>query len=312
MRSFCIILPRMDELSLRIFLTLARKRSFSKAAEYHYLTQPAISRRIKQLEEHAGTKLFERGKGQRILLTRAGRAFLEHAERILSLYDKLYEDLSQHSMVAEGKFIFGASTTLGEYVLPKVISAYRRSNPHVEMFLKVESTKKIKELLLQRSLCMGLLEEVVEEEEFECKKFLESELLLIVPNGHRIFSDDKVRFSQVLKDPWILREEGSGTRKIIEETLQSKGLKLSSLNIKIELDSTEAVKNAVREGLGISLISELSLLKDSEGLSQKRFEDINFKGKFYLCYDRYNKRAKACKEFSQFLLSLDFERILKG
>jgi DNA-binding transcriptional LysR family regulator len=100
----------MDDLSLRIFLTLARKRSFSKAAEYHYLTQPAVSRRIKQLEEHTGTKLLKRGKGQRIFLTKVGRTFLEHAERILALYDKLYEGLSQHSMKEVERNISCAST----------------------------------------------------------------------------------------------------------------------------------------------------------------------------------------------------------
>lgn len=301
----------MDELSLRIFLTLAKESSFSKTGEYHYLTQPAISRRIKKLEEFVGTKLFERGKGQRIHLTKVGSKFLEYAERIIALYDKLYEDLSKDSLNKKDGFLCGASTTIGEYILPKILSIYKKRNPDVEIFLKVENAKRIKELLLQKSICMGLVEEEIEEEEFECIKFLEDEFLLLMSDKHPISKRERVYFSDILNEPWIMREEGSCVRRMIEEVLKSKGLGISNLNITMELASTEALKNAVRENLGISLIPTLSVRKNLEGLVQKRVEDVNFFANFYICYNRYNKRTKACKEFLDFLLSLDFRQLLK-
>lgn len=267
---------------LHIFYTVAEKGSFSAAAQALHMTQPAVTMQIQSLEDYFGAKLFQRST-KRIEITEAGRTLLPYARSGMELIQQAEAAMSSYSRMLEGRLQLGASLTVGEYILPQLLGPFTRENPNVVIRLKVMNTTQIVEEILNHHLNFGLVEAPIEHPDIMAEAIMSDELKLVVPARHPLADVDEVTIDQLYEHPIILREPGSGTRRVMEEELARQERKASELNIAMELGSTGAIKSAVEAGLGISLISEASVKHEKTlGLVKvKTVKGLEFKRQFY-------------------------------
>ncbi|MGC8482385.1 MAG: selenium metabolism-associated LysR family transcriptional regulator [Thermodesulfobium sp.] len=243
----------------KVFLVAAERESFTQAAKELYLTQPAVSFQIQALEDFFGAKLFKR-TGRKVELTDAGDTLLPYAKKIIDAMDESKKAIEQVGAAKTGKLVVGASTTIGIYILPPLIAIYRSKYPQTIISIRVENTEGIEEALLRKDIDFGLIEGFVKSSYVKREKFRDDELVLIVP-AHHPWSD-VIELSDLMIEPLILREEGSGTRMVLEGALMEKSLSVSDLNINMVLGNTEAIKHAVAAGLGVSFVSKCTIGKE--------------------------------------------------
>ncbi|MGG2201815.1 LysR family transcriptional regulator [Paenibacillus validus] len=242
---------------LHIFYTVAEKGSFSHAAGALHMTQPAVTMQIQSLEDYFGTKLFVRST-KRVELTEAGRTLLPYAKKSIELI-KETTLVCQSSRICWRAASSGASLTVGEYILPRLLGPFGLEYPNISVSMKVINTKQILEEVLNHQLTFGLVEAEVKHSDLHTEAVLSDELKLILPKDHPLGDFDLVPVEELMKYPFVLREQGSGTRRVMEEELTRAGYDPSSLKIVMELGSTGAVKSAVEAGLGISILSNRRL-----------------------------------------------------
>jgi len=235
---------------LQAFVTIVEEKSFTKAADRLYQTQPALSIQIKNLENILEVKLIER-KEKEILLTDAGSIFYPEAKKMLENYTRTIEALAELKGLHQGNLSIGASTLPGEYILPEIVGKFKKIYPGVKVELKIADTGEVIEALKNREVQIGFLGVFPDEQKLYVHEFREDQLQLVVSPKH----EKNFQWSKFPIDSLILREHGSGTRKIIEEHLK-KNLNLNKIIPKMEVGSTRAVINMVAAGLGISYISE--------------------------------------------------------
>ena len=243
----------------KVFLVAAERESFTQAAKELYLTQPAVSFQIQALEDFFGAKLFKR-TGRKVELTDAGDTLLPYAKKIIDAMDESKKAIEQVGAAKTGKLVVGASTTIGIYILPPLIAIYRSKYPQTIISIRVENTEGIEEALLSKDIDFGLIEGFVKSSYVKREKFRDDELVLIVPAHHPW--PDIIELSDLMIEPLILREEGSGTRMVLEGALMEKSLSVSDLNINMVLGNTEAIKHAVAAGLGVSFVSKCTIGKE--------------------------------------------------
>jgi len=244
-----------------VFRAVAEQLSFRKAAEELYLTQPAVSLQIKALEEDLGVQLFDRA-GTHITLTAAGKTLLHYGEQVKALLEEAERDIAALSGEHVGQLALGASTTIAQYVLPRLLGEFRRENPRVHPTLISGNTEHIVEALGKQKISLGFIEGPARNREVKTEPFLEDELVLIVSTAHEWAELNSVPCAAISSVPLLMRERGSGTRHVVEMALERQGVKRSSLQIVMELDSTEAIKSAVEAGLGIGFVSRWAIAKD--------------------------------------------------
>lgn len=290
--------------SIRIFLTVVEKKSFSKAAKALFLTQPAISFQIQMLEDYYGTKLFDR-VNRTINLTAAGELLLRYAEEMTKMQSQLEREMQELTGTVKGKMLIGASTTIGEYILPYVMGDFKKENPDVEMHLEIANTEEIEKRLTESSLDFGIVEGPVSNKDINQEKFLDDELVLITPPDHPWAKLQSISVFELGTYPFITREKGSGTRYVMERALQEAGFNLSKLNISMELGSTSAIKAAVQSGLGISIISKCAAKEKVKlGLiSKATISDLRLSRQFTIITHKKKFRTQATEEFLSFLRS---------
>ncbi len=286
----------MDDFTLRVFYNLATLKSFSKVADKLYLTQPAVSRQIKNLEDKLAIKLFSREK-EGVLLTEEGKILLGHAEKILALYENAIKDIDRFRHSSLDRIIIGASTTLGEYVFPRIISNFGKRYPEAEIYLRVANTKEILTQLSANAFNLALFEGQFDNPSFIVEKVFEDELVLIVSTQHPLANKERINFNELRFESIIIREQGSGTRRMMEDALGKLGIELSNLNIKMELDSTEAVKNAVGENLGISFISKSTLIKKSDDIKILTISNMETRFNYNIVYHKEKGITSLALEF---------------
>lgn len=247
------------------------------------MSQPAVTMQIQALEEHFGTKLLNRST-KRIELSEAGRILLPYARKILELSRETDAAMAAFSNMLLGRLQLGASLTIGEYVLPRLLGPFGRAYPDISIMLKVMNTSQILEEIAGHQLNFGLIEAPVEHPDMVLEPVMEDELKLIVPSGHPLAERlDPIELSEVLTYPFVLREKGSGTRKVMEDVLIERGIDPGAIRTVMELGSTGAVKSAVEEGLGITMLST-STVKHETALGLVKMIDIadaSFKRNFY-------------------------------
>ncbi|WP_138493121.1 selenium metabolism-associated LysR family transcriptional regulator [Paenibacillus pinistramenti] len=267
---------------LHIFYTVANLGSFSAAAQSLHMTQPAVTMQMQSLEEYFGCKLFIRST-KRIELTEAGHVLLPFAVRSLELMRETEEAMSRFTHQLEGRLQLGASLTIGEYVLPRLLGPFGHQYPHIEIKLKVMNTSQIVEYILQHQLNFGLVEAPVDHPDIQMEPVMEDELKLVVPAAHELAQADSVDLENVIKHPFVLREKGSGTRQVMEDEMQRRGVKPGDLNVVMELGSTGAVKSAVEAGFGITMLSPSSVKHEvALGLLRiVKIRDASFKRRFF-------------------------------
>ncbi|MDF2963150.1 MAG: LysR family transcriptional regulator [Paenibacillus sp.] len=270
---------------LHIFYTVAEKGSFSHAAQALHMTQPAVTMQVQSLEDYFGTKLFHRST-KKIELSEAGRTLLPFAKRSIDLMKETDISMSKFTHMLEGRLHLGASMTVGEYILPRLLGPFGKEYPNISVSMKVINTRQILDEVLNHQLNFGLVEAEIDHPDVHIEAVMNDELVLIVPRDHPLALQTNVTMDEVLQYPFVLREQGSGTRRVMEEELAREGFDPAAMKIVMELGSTGAVKSAVEAGLGISILSQSSLKHEAAlgVLSLKKIEGIRFSRSFYAIY----------------------------
>ncbi len=240
---------------LETFCRVADLKSFSKAADDLFLTQPTVSGHILSLEQSLSLRLFDRASRE-VRLTRSGEVFQEYASKILSLRKDLLNALTEFSLGIRGQLSLGTSTIPGEYLLPRLIGKFKKEHPSCVISLKIADTKEVTEYVLQDQVEIGIIGAKLNHPSLHYEKYAEDEIIIVAPSEHPLTRKKKVNLEELLRQPWIIREEGSGTRMAVEKVLRKKGKSLREFNVAMEMGSTSSVKEGVRANLGLAFISE--------------------------------------------------------
>lgn len=235
----------MTDFRLRVFEAVARRMSFTRAAEELFLSQPAVTRHIHELEKAVGCRLFQR-QGHRIELTPEGEKLLIGARRILREYSRLSDEIhSEDESHVEGELVLGASTTLAQYVLPSILAGFKRAYPSVSVSMQSGNTERIETMLEEGSAELGLVEGASSRQGLSYKNWLKDELVL-VSGGRESLRNLEIPLDRLTKLQWVMREPGSGTRYVIEEALSGKGVLMKDLDILMTLGSSEGIKRYLK------------------------------------------------------------------
>ncbi len=251
----------MADRRLQVFHTVAKLLSFTKAADTLHMTQPAVTFQVKQLEEQFNTRLFDRTHN-RISLTEAGIVVYEYSERIISLYTEMSNRVGEMTGDLRGYLLIGASTTIAEYMLPRVLGDFKMKYPDVQVRLHVGNTDKIVHMIEDNSIDLGLVEGLITNKSLATLKCCMDSMVVIAEPDHPLGAHESVTAQELLDYPFVSREEGSGTREVTMEYLHQVGVDANDLHITMELGSPEAVKGAVEGGLGVAIVSETTVLKE--------------------------------------------------
>jgi DNA-binding transcriptional LysR family regulator len=251
----------MADRRLQVFHAVAKHLSFTKAAEALFMTQPAVTFQIKQLEEHFNTRLFERGHG-RIALTAAGDIVLDYAERILGLSTELDTRLKEMTGQIAGLLLVGASTTIAEFLLPQVLGDFKSRHPNVVPRLFVANSGAVENRVAEHTLDIGFIEAPSHLAAVATDVCCEDELVVVCASSHPLAQHKALTPKQLLEYPYISRESGSGTREVADAYFQKAGVRPESLNVVMELGSPEALKGLVATGLGFTIMSRATVQKE--------------------------------------------------
>jgi DNA-binding transcriptional LysR family regulator len=253
----------MADRRLQVFHAVAKQLSFTKAAETLFMTQPAVTFQIKQLEERYNVRLFERGHG-RISLTPAGDLVLDYAERILGLSSELETRLAEMNGQMRGPLLIGASTTIAEFILPPILGAFNSLYPEVRARLTVANSEAIENRVAEHTLDIGLIEAQSKLAVLQAEVCCNDELQVICAPAHPLAKLSEIDPATLLEYEFISREPGSGTREVTDAYLRAAGVAPENMKILMELGSPEALKGVVGTGLGFAIVSRASFAKECE------------------------------------------------
>lgn len=302
----------MSDRRLQVFHTVAQVLNFTRAAELLHMTQPAVTHQIRQLEEEFNARLFDRSNN-RISLTAAGERVLEYADRILTLYAEMQESVKTLTGDRTGLVTLGASTTIAEYMLPGLLGGFRQCFPEVQIRLRVANTDAVVAMVADNSIELGVVESDVDNQLLRVEQCQQDELFVIVPPEHALSDRSSVTPNDLLGCPFIHREDGSGTRSVIEKYFMAQGIHDDDLNCPFELGSTEAIKGAVQAGVGISIVSESTLQKEVD-LEKLVALPLNppLMRSFYLVRQKQKFRTQLMDELFQFARRYFDETVSSG
>lgn len=295
----------MDLHQIEIFCTLIKLRSFSKTAEALFLTQPTVSGHIKNLEADLGVALLDR-IGKRVVPTEAGEVLYRHGQKLLALRDQAREEIASLTGTVGGLLKAGGSTIPGAYILPPLIGAFKEKYPTASVQLYIDDTAKIADAVVNGDLSIGVVGARVVEPHLEAHPFLTDELVVAVPPKHPWTRKKIVPVDALRQEPFILREKGSGTRRIMEERLGKAGITTADLKVVAVMGSSDAVRQAVKAGLGISVLSIRALRDDmcADRLAAVRIKGVPMERNFSILLLKGKTRSPLCRHFLDFLLNV--------
>jgi len=281
---------------LKVFHVAANSKSFSQAAKVLHLSQSSVSLQIKQLEEYWDCQLFERTT-KKISLTSAGELLYRKVEKLLSLLNETENELKELKGIVYGDLKVGASLTIGEHILPFILADYKNLYPKVNIFLKVYNSEHIVEKLLHHEINLGFIESMLSYPSFKQVPFAEDELIVIASPFNKFTESSKITVNELLSFPFVIREKGSGTRQVMEDTLRKNQIEPEHLNIIMELGQTETIKSSVEAGIGISIISKSAVKKElaQQTLIQLKIDGLSLHRKLYMIYQEESLRLTSRK-----------------
>lgn len=267
----------------------AMKKNFSETAKALHMSQPSVSLQIRQLEESLDTKLFNRTT-KKVYLTPAGELLFNSAKNILKQVNDTKKEIKQLEQSVHGNLLIGASLTIGEYILPYLFGEFKRKYPNVNIVLKIYNSQQIAEKLDDEEINLGFIESMISYPQFVQEAFLDDELMVISSDHIPDATDSEILIEKLFSLPLILREEGSGTRQVIEESLRKYNVNPAKLKVILELENTESIKSSVESGMGISIISKVAVQKELtlKTLKSYSIKDINLKRSLYYIYNDTN------------------------
>jgi DNA-binding transcriptional LysR family regulator len=243
----------MENFRLQVFRAVARHLNFRLASEELLLTQPAVTQQIKTLESELSVALFERAAG-RVTLTPAGQTLLPYAERMAAISLEAHEAVVAATGGTSGTLAVGASQTIGQYLLPRLIAGFMHEFPQVKVSAVGGNTQAVLEAVLEHRVQVGLIEGPASRRDFRIEAFMEDHMVCVVPVGHE-WADEEIPIAAMQGTMMVTRELGSGSRKIVEQALTEAGVRVRDLHIGMTADSTEGMLSAVEAGLGVGFVS---------------------------------------------------------
>jgi DNA-binding transcriptional LysR family regulator len=240
---------------LAVFYAVTQESGFTKGARRLRISQPAVSKEVQELEARIGIPLVDRSN-RVFRLTQAGELLAAYARRIFALEAEAERALEEMQGLRRGHLSIGASTTIGVYLLPSLYGQYRDLYPHIELNLEISNTQQVRQGLIDHVLQIGLVEGLVSNGDLEARPFTEDELVVIAPPNHPLLAQPKVTAAELSRQPLIFREQGSGTRVLIERALACKDVTVKPI---MSLGNSEAIKQAVASGIGLGLVSDLTI-----------------------------------------------------
>jgi DNA-binding transcriptional LysR family regulator len=290
----------MGDRRLQVFHAVAKQMSFTRAAEVLFMTQPAVTFQIKQLEEYLNTRLFDRGHGK-ISLTLAGEMVLEYAERILSLAGEMEMRVSEMTGEVRGSLLVGSSTTIAEFMLPRILGEFKSTYPEVRQRLVVANSEAIQQRVSEHMLDIGLIESPPKQGALDVEVCSEDELQVVCAPDFPLAKLKEVLPAQLLEHSFISRELGSGTREYTDNYLRENGINPEHMKLVMELGGPEALNGVVESGLGFSIVSRASVVK------AKRLGDLvtiplkpRLMRTLYMVYPKEKFRSRLVTTFVEF------------
>ncbi len=267
---------------LRIFIMVANCGKMSLAAEKLFITQPSISQAIKEIENYYGIKLFER-LSKKLFITENGKILLKYANHIVSSFDKMEIDIKNNGKKAS--LNIGSSITVGTCMIKDITNKFTSNNSEVDIRVNINNTEKIEEMLLNSKLDVAIVEGIVTSKDLICKPIRNDELIIVAGKEHKFYEKDKISLLELSNEDFILREEGSGSRKIFDEMLKRNNIEVNSKWISTD---TEAIKNAVIDGIGLGVLSTMIVEKELEKktLNKISIEEVTMFRQIYIVYHK--------------------------
>ncbi len=284
---------------LLIFDAVATEKNITKAAAKLMISQPAVSKQLQLLEKSFGASLVER-QPRGVRLTQAGEVLAGYARRLFALADESERALAELAGLKRGRLTIGASTTLGIYYLPVLLARYRGLHPQIDLDMQVANTVVIQQALLDHRVDVALTEGFIHWPELEANVFLRDQLVPIVPPAHALAKARKLTLETFCQAPLLMREQGSGTREVIEEALLKRGLRIKPL---MTLGSTEAIKRSVAAGVGVAFVSALSIEHElrEKRLIRVKLADFSLDRSFHIVQTKDRTVSPAAKAFLSLL-----------
>jgi DNA-binding transcriptional LysR family regulator len=227
---------------LQVFHTVAKRLNFTRAAEELFISQPAVTRHIHELEQQFKVKLFERN-GTRIRLTDAGQRLLQHTEELFAVYRNIEFDMSSLTQRHSGRLYLGGSMTTAPYIIPPILAKFHGRYPEVQVSLITGNTQQIELALEQQEIDLGIVEGRSRHSSISYTEFMKDEIVLVSNPAHPLAKRASIRPEDLTRIPLLLREPGSGTLEVVAHALKGIGIKLSALNKEMQLNSTEIIKS---------------------------------------------------------------------
>ena len=292
----------MDIHQLRVFASVFKNRSFSKASLDLHLTQPTISNHIKSLEDEFACRLFDR-MGRTIIPTKEAEVLYSQSTEIIEKAEALKDALGELKKEATGKLIIGASTIPGVYLMPRIMTEFQKKYPAISFQILIADSRGILDSISKHELLLGIVGAKLGNDQIDYTPFVEDELIVV--SAPSMTEKSTIMLRELLALPMVFREEGSGTRKEAEKFLEMKGIALEDLKIAGIFGSTDAVKQAVKAGLGVSILSKFSVADELEHklLKELHLTDIEMKRNFYIVTHKKRTLPRLYDIFLQHILS---------
>lgn len=286
-----------------VFISVAENLSFSKAANDLHISQPAITRHIKELEERYKTTLFER-KGNKIYLTTAGEKVYHAFKKISQQYRNLDFEIGQLHHNFSGEFKLGASSTISQYVIPKIIASFHKRYPQIQIYLLNGNSFEMEKLLLDNKIDLALVENQSTQSGVQYTNFLDDELIIVTGKNSVYAKHDTISLQDLTQIPIVLREQGSGTLEVIQHTLKKQNIHFEQLNTLIHLGSTESIKNFLQDFDGLAIVSEKAVQNELylQTLVKIKIVGFSISRKFRIAYKQGHK-SKQVELFENFLVN---------
>jgi DNA-binding transcriptional LysR family regulator len=292
----------MDLRQLEVFVGVYDVRSFSRAASALRLTQSTVSEHVRLLEDEVGTRLFDR-LGRETVPTRAGELLYGYARRMLDLRTEARQALDQFLGQVTGTLTVGASTIPGEYVLPPMIGRFRARHPRVSITLHIADSRGIVQAVMDGHVELGVVGADPGNRILEVRALMPDELVVVVPPGHPWAGRAEATLEELGREPLVVREPGSGSRQALERALEEAGSSLAAMNVIAEMGSTGAIKQAVKAGVGLSIMSRRAVEDECRlGLvGCVRLRELAVTRQFYVVTHAGRSRSPLCRAFLEFL-----------
>ncbi len=294
----------MDLWQLHIFCKVVDLESFSRAGRAVHLSQPTVSSHIKDLEDHFACRLIDR-LAKAALPTKAGRLLYRYAKRMIALRDETESAMAEFMGKIKGSLDLGGSTIPGAFILPAIIGAFTAHFPEVSISLSIADTRQTIEAILSGDIELGVVGAVSTHSGILQTHLVEDELCLVVPADHHWSGKKQVTTKQLFTEPFLIREDGSGTLKSIQTSFSEVGLNVNDLKVVARIGSTEAIRQGIKSRMGVSILSAIAVSEDvaANNLKTLAIDGLNLKRAFYLTHHRHRSLSPLCQTFIDFINS---------